>query len=264
MNNPLRFAGETFYQSGYDIDDSGAESHDAASRDQHRLDDSLRRLHAGRHRHARAVLDHAGALPAPARRRSRRAAAEPCSRKALRRQRRARGGQRPREPDLCRRGRRWSCGAWVLSSARQPRPARSSEMQLAEFGHLPLVYEGRVKPFDTAGPQHAAAALRTSRRSRRRARAGKTQPAIQWLLDVIAARRRARSSTRCSASRTSTCWTRWAWSARPGFRYSIDEFRTRSASSNEQAELAAGGSRPGQAEHSIRRRCSSWTRRFAC
>jgi len=67
MNNPLRFAGETFYQSSYFLDGN------REGTIQHRLDDSLCGLHVGGHGHVGPVFGHAAAvLEAPQRCRSQR------------------------------------------------------------------------------------------------------------------------------------------------------------------------------------------------
>ena len=65
MNNPLRFAGETFYQSDYFKDMRTGRGDDHAGRGhQHRLDDSVRQLHDRGDRHADAFRDHAVAVSA--------------------------------------------------------------------------------------------------------------------------------------------------------------------------------------------------------
>lgn len=70
---------------------------------------------------------------------------------------------------------------WLLGKARVPK-YESSEANLVEFGKLPLVYEGRVKPFDTL----ARNSLRIlSNRTSFKDSDGNKQPAILWLLDVI-------------------------------------------------------------------------------
>ena len=38
--------------------------------------------------------------------------------------------------------------AWLLSKARLP-GTEPGEMRIHDFGRLPVVYQGRVKPFDT-------------------------------------------------------------------------------------------------------------------
>jgi ABC-type transport system involved in cytochrome c biogenesis permease subunit len=74
------------------------------------------------------------------------------------------------------------CAGWLVSKSRMP-SYESTEANLHEFGKLPLVYEGRVKPFDTL----ARNSLRIlSNRETFKDKNGDTQPAIRWLLDVIA------------------------------------------------------------------------------
>ncbi|MDA1164099.1 MAG: cytochrome c biogenesis protein CcsA [Planctomycetota bacterium] len=71
---------------------------------------------------------------------------------------------------------------WLVSKSRMP-SYESTQANLQEFGKLPLVYEGRVKPFDTL----ARNSLRIlSNRETYKDKNGDTQPAILWLLDVIA------------------------------------------------------------------------------
>jgi len=71
---------------------------------------------------------------------------------------------------------------WLVSKSRMP-DYESTEANLHEFGKLPLVYEGRVKPFDTL----ARNSLRIlSNRETFKDKNGNTQPAIRWLLDLIA------------------------------------------------------------------------------
>ncbi len=73
-------------------------------------------------------------------------------------------------------------GALLANQARAPKPV-SGEFDFYQFGQLPIVYEGRVKPFDTlarntlrmlSGKQYYIAAD------------GTKQPAVRWLLDLIA------------------------------------------------------------------------------
>lgn len=71
---------------------------------------------------------------------------------------------------------------WLVGKSRMPR-YESTEANLHEFGRLPLVYEGRVKPFDTL----ARNSLRIlSNRETFKDKNGDTQPAIRWFLDLIA------------------------------------------------------------------------------
>ena len=69
---------------------------------------------------------------------------------------------------------------WLGSKGR---PARDvpGQMQIHEFGRLPVVYQGRVKPFDTLARNSL---LVLSDRQTYRGD-GQKQPSIRWLLDVI-------------------------------------------------------------------------------
>ncbi|HEX4415353.1 MAG TPA: cytochrome c biogenesis protein CcsA [Lacipirellulaceae bacterium] len=76
--------------------------------------------------------------------------------------------------------------AYIAGNARMPQ-SKPSEMQIFEFGKLPLVYEGRVKPYDTlarntlqilSGRQELAAI-------NDKGEIVSHQPAIRWLLDTI-------------------------------------------------------------------------------
>ena len=71
---------------------------------------------------------------------------------------------------------------WLVSKSRMP-SYETTEANLHEFGRIPLVYEGRVKPFDTL----ARNSLRMlSNRETFKDKNDETQPAVRWLLDVIA------------------------------------------------------------------------------
>jgi ABC-type transport system involved in cytochrome c biogenesis permease subunit len=75
-------------------------------------------------------------------------------------------------------------GVYVLSKARPPRYA-PNEPNLQAFGQLPVVAEGRIKPFDSLARNSL---LLTSGRQDYRDKDGKKQPAIRWLLDTISGR----------------------------------------------------------------------------
>jgi ABC-type transport system involved in cytochrome c biogenesis permease subunit len=77
---------------------------------------------------------------------------------------------------------------WLGGKAFVPSTADDAP-DLYQFGKLPLVYEGRVKPFDTL----ARNSLRIlSNREVFTDRNGEKQPAVLWLLDVISGSDRAR------------------------------------------------------------------------
>lgn len=71
---------------------------------------------------------------------------------------------------------------WLSSKTRAP-SLPPDDFDLAEFGKLPVVFEGRVKPFDTL----ARNTLRKiSDYNTFKDEEGERQPALRWLLDVIA------------------------------------------------------------------------------
>ncbi len=112
-------------------------------------------------------------------------------------------------------------------------------MQLAEFGRLPLVFEGRVKPFDTL----ARNTLRQiSDKQTFEDNSGKEpvkrQPAIKWLLDVISSSPDAFKHEVFRITNLDVLQT-LGLERREGFRYAIDEFRDKIDEFEKQAELAA-------------------------
>jgi ABC-type transport system involved in cytochrome c biogenesis permease subunit len=113
---------------------------------------------------------------------------------------------------------------------------RGISMDLDRFGALPVVYEGRAKPFDTL----ARTALRSiSGRQTVRYADGKKVEAIEWLLDVI---------TRSDAAFEHPVFridnpqvlTTLGLEPRSGFRYALDEFRDRMADFDAAAAAAHG------------------------
>jgi len=75
---------------------------------------------------------------------------------------------------------------YVASKARVPE-STPSEMQIYEFGKLPLVYEGRVKPYDTLA-RNSLQILSGSQEVGVWNKKGEVEshfPAIRWLLDAI-------------------------------------------------------------------------------
>jgi ABC-type transport system involved in cytochrome c biogenesis permease subunit len=126
------------------------------------------------------------------------------------------------------------CALWVASSARMPHTP-PGELQVDEFGRLPLVYEGRVKPFDTV----ARNALRyLSGKQSFVDEAHKKQPAIKWLLDVIA---RPEEAVKHKVFRIENIEVLDTLGLKPreGLRYSIDEFAGKIDELDRQSELAS-------------------------
>ncbi|MEX0710917.1 MAG: cytochrome c biogenesis protein ResB, partial [Pirellulales bacterium] len=179
MNNPLRYAGETFYQSNFSQDRAGNEitGLQVVTNTGWMIPYVACMIVAtGLLAHFLIVLD---------RFLRRTGAMEPAAAAPGRRSRKAAAASTPSMST-------WVVplaavvvfGGWLGSKARPPSPPRpgSGRMNLYEFGKLPLVYEGRVKPFDTL----ARNSLRIlSDREILVDNADEKRPAIEWLLDVI-------------------------------------------------------------------------------
>ena len=72
--------------------------------------------------------------------------------------------------------------SWIATRA-VPRAEQTGEFQVDAFATLPIIYQGRVKPFDTL----ALNSLRIiSEKAAFKDLDGKTQPAQKWLLETIA------------------------------------------------------------------------------
>ncbi len=215
MNNPLRYAGETFYQSGYHADPSGVESttlqvvkntgwmipyvscmmvmlgmlaHFSGT-----LLRFLRRV-VSNPEQAEPIADQTDAANPD----SITAAAMPTeSAKKRRVAKRKRGDvHEVAEPLVERQSFQPASdkavivftavivlllGGWLASKAR-PAKVKPGEMDVVGFGKLPLVFEGRIKPFDTL----ARNSLRVvSTKEQIKDGMGQDLPAIVWLLDVI-------------------------------------------------------------------------------
>ncbi|MFV2066461.1 MAG: cytochrome c biogenesis protein CcsA [Pirellulales bacterium] len=222
MNNPLRYAGETFYQSGYNVDPRGNETSTlqvvrntgwmipyvscmiaATGMLAHFLLVLLRFL-----RRIQGGTDHGAENGSPV----------PPDRTIT-------GGQAKAIPSVTR------ClvpltvvlfgMCWVAGKAMPPNKGLSSQMRLEEFGKLPVMYEGRVKPLDTL----ARNSLRVlSNRQTFVDASGKKQPAIRWLLDVIA-RPEVAEKHRVFRIDSLEVLETFGLDRRKGFRYSREELR---------------------------------------
>jgi len=199
MNNPLRYAGETFYQSSYSQDQSGVEQTTlqvvtntgwmipyvacmlvATGMFAHFWNMLLRFLQR-RARQAAApepvVVAHlVGDSSRPVK-----------GREASRRLRKQPGEAAKAAPKF---GAGWLIPGIVAlvflgwaGGKMAPRNTRSGDFNLVEFGKLPVVYEGRVKPIDTL----ARNALRKiSDYETYRDDDGNKHSAVEWFLDVVA------------------------------------------------------------------------------
>jgi ABC-type transport system involved in cytochrome c biogenesis permease subunit len=231
MNNPLRFAGETFYQSGYNVDDKG---HEITTLQVVTNTGWMIPYVACMLVGTGMLAQFSGTLVRFLRRRNELPTAiEPApngrTRKAVARalpQGRAAMLYFPAAVVLL-------LAAWVAYSA-VPRHAPITQMQLEEFGRLPVVYEGRAKPFDTV----ARNMLRYLSGKQTFVDAdGKTQPAIKWFLDVIASNKEARTARVFRIEHVEVLET-LGLKRREGLRYSIDELSGHLGELERQAELA--------------------------
>lgn len=125
------------------------------------------------------------------------------------------------------------CGAWMIGKARVPR-ASDDSMNLYEFGKIPVVYQGRVKPLDTLA------------RNSLRIISGKQtaldddddkQPAIRWFMDTIA---KPQESFKYRVFRIENLelLDMLDLPRRKGFLYSIEDFGEKLNVLTKQAEMA--------------------------
>ena len=122
---------------------------------------------------------------------------------------------------------------WLASQARQPKTA-PEEMQIHEFGKLPVVFQGRVKPLDTLARNN----LRIiSGKETFRDAAGDRQPAIRWLLDVMADQEIVRQHKVFRITNLELLET-LGLERRSGFTYAINEFSGKFDEIDRQAALA--------------------------
>ncbi len=251
MNNPLRFAGETFYQSGYFQDPR-----------------------TGQETTTLAVVSNAGwmlpyvccmivvigmlaqfgtVLVRFMDRQSRPAPTEQPS-AAKKSKSRAAGAQ----PLIPANEKRWAgiaatwfpvviVGIFALYLVRVSLPPRTpeGEMNLYEFGKLPLVFEGRVKPFDTL----ARNSLRILSNRQEFVDANKKkQPAIRWLLDV-AADTDAAETHRVFRIENREVQQTLGLKPRKGNLYALEELRPKAVEFNEQVDKARAVAKEQGAEH---------------
>jgi len=127
---------------------------------------------------------------------------------------------------------------WVVSAAR---PARVpvDQMKLDEFGRLPVVHEGRVKPLDTVARNmlRYLSGKQTFTDTSGKA-PKKQQPAIKWFLDEIASPDAARQHAVFRIENPEVLKA-MGLERREGLRYSINEFRGHVADLERQADLAS-------------------------
>ncbi len=238
MNNPLRFAGETFYQSNFGRDDAAKVEYTGLQVVTNTgwripyvscmvvavgmlwqflltLNRYLKRRGTGR-----TVVNGAASV-----------SPQTVSPQTVRGRDSARGTKPSKAKEsavIAAKSSGWSrafpalvvvvSAVWLASAAYTPGP-RVGEFDLDGFGRLPVMYEGRVKPMDTL----ARNSLRIiSDRQEYYGADGKKQPAIRWLMDVITDAPAAEKHRVFRIQNLDLLET-LGLERRKGFRYSIEE-----------------------------------------
>lgn len=130
-------------------------------------------------------------------------------------------------------------GALYLIVAALPEPRAEGEMRLEEFGRLVVVHQGRQKPFDTFARNSL---VKISGRQDFVDETGRTQPAIRWLLDVMASELQERPVAehhRVFRIDNDQVLNFLGLQARPGFRYAVAELRQRWSGIEREARRAS-------------------------
>lgn len=109
---------------------------------------------------------------------------------------------------------------WLAGQARLPRTA-DDEFDFAAFASLPVVDQGRIKPIDTLARTVLA---KMSDRETFRDADGKSQPAVRWLLDVVTKPSVAEEHRVFRIQNLDVLET-LGLQRRQGFRYSLGEIR---------------------------------------
>ena len=124
-------------------------------------------------------------------------------------------------------------GGWMIGKARVPRTS-DDVMNLYEFGKIPVVYQGRIKPLDTL----ARNSLRIiSGKQAVVDEHGKKRPAIRWFIDTIA---KPQESFKYRVFRIENLdlLETLELPRRKGFLYSVDEIGGKLDVLTKQSELA--------------------------
>ena len=214
MNNPLRYAGETFYQSGYNVDRSGQEITDL----QVVTNTGWMMPYVGCMFVTVGMFVHFSLT---------------LVRFQGRQQREHEKGAAAQEEKETDRADspdgfgRWAipalvvllCAGYVGSKLRPPAEMKAG-MKIQQFGKLPVIYQGRVKPLDTL----ARNTLRIiSNRETFVDENDVKQPAIRWLLDVISSSEEAAKHRVYRIDNLDVLET-LGLKRRKGYRYAENEF----------------------------------------
>ncbi|HEY7328894.1 MAG TPA: hypothetical protein VH592_14720, partial [Gemmataceae bacterium] len=123
----------------------------------------------------------------------------------------------------------------VLIFALMPPSLGSAKMNLQEFGSIPVIHEGRMKPLDSVA---RTTLMAISNRQDYKDENGQTQPAIRWLTDTMAHKESA-SALKIFRIENDQVLAQLGLEARPLFwRYSVDELMGKYELISEHAEAA--------------------------
>ncbi|MFK7778528.1 MAG: cytochrome c biogenesis protein CcsA [Gimesia sp.] len=131
-------------------------------------------------------------------------------------------------------------GGYLMSKARIPKTP-SNEMNLYAFGQLPILYQGRSKPIDTLARNSLRIISGRQDFTVEIDEGGKQKevkyPAIKWLLDTIA---KPNEAFKYNVVRIESLELRDTLDLkkRPGFRYSFDDFIEKLPELSKQSNLA--------------------------
>jgi ABC-type transport system involved in cytochrome c biogenesis permease subunit len=136
-------------------------------------------------------------------------------------------------------------GGYLLGKTRMPK-SKSGEMQIHEFAKLPVQYQGRVKPYDTVARntlQHFSGRQEVIGESKKGwiaklLRSKEKTPAIRWLLDTISGSPAADEHRVFRIDNPEVLDTLGLEPRTGSFRYSVNDFRAEIPELAKQAELA--------------------------
>jgi ABC-type transport system involved in cytochrome c biogenesis permease subunit len=249
MNNPLRYSGRTFYQSGFD------ETTERGTVLQVVKNPSWMTPYVSCMLVATGMLAHFGTILVRFLRRRAEDANLLESASVLQH---AGNGRPVKSRHRVESGSAWTTFAkwfpaviviifagYVAGKARLPE-TEPSEMQIYEFGKLPLAYQGRIKPYDTlarnslqilSGRQEVIGEAKKGWLARLFKRKEKT-PAIRWLLDVISGAEAANDHRIFRIENLDLLNTLGLDPREGSFRYSYNEIHGKEGELTRQIQLA--------------------------
>jgi ABC-type transport system involved in cytochrome c biogenesis permease subunit len=237
MNNPLRYAGLTFYQSSFD------EATEQTTVLQVVSNPGWMAPYVACMLVATGMLAHFGAMLVRFTRRR----AHDAARRAggvQEAHHRGRGRHDGGEPTAWTAVMKWipalviiGSALYLMSKTRMPRSA-PSEMQIYEFAQLPLAYKGRIQPYDTVARNVLQILSGRQELVVEHEQGGSKAPAIGWLLDVMSGAAAADHHRVFRIENLELLDTLGLTPREGSFRYSLSEFRDQLDEVQRQIELA--------------------------